>query len=98
MLSKVAPPPGKVAKIVSVACSDEHVFHLEGGRGTKSGQPARAESDYTLNTEGQVHSAFIGIETLSLVIYRGEPDENISFEVVDATPPWEALCGRCDPF
>ena len=98
LLSKVAPPPGKVVKIVSVACSDEHVFHLEGGRGTKSGQPARAESDYTLNTEGQVHSAFIGIETLSLVIYRGESDENISFEVVDATPPWEALCGRCDPF
>ena len=45
---------------------------------------ARAESDYTLNTEGQVHSAFIGTETLSLVIYRGEPDQNISFEVVDA--------------
>ena len=58
LLSRVAPPPGKVVKIVSVACSDEHVFHLEGGRVTKSGQPARAESDYTLNTEGQVHSAF----------------------------------------
>jgi len=91
LLSKVAPPPGKVVKIISVARSDEHVFHLEGGRGTKSGRPARAESDYTLNTEGQVHSAFIGTETLSLVIYRGEPDENISFEVVDATPALEAF-------
>jgi hypothetical protein len=91
LLSKVAPPPGKVVKIVSVACSDEHVFHLEGGRGTRSGQPARAASDYTLNKEGQMHSAFIGTETLSLVIYRGEPDENISFEVVDATPALEAL-------
>jgi hypothetical protein len=83
LLSKVSPPLGKVVKIVSVARSDEHVFNLKGGRGTKSGQPARA-ADYTLNSEGQVHSAFIGTETLSLVIYRGEPDENISFEVVDA--------------
>ena len=51
LLSRVAPPPGKVAKIVSVACSDEHVFHLEGGRGTKCGQPVRAESDYMLKHE-----------------------------------------------
>jgi len=91
LLSKVSPPPGKVVKIVAVARSDEHVFNLEGGRGTKSGQPARAASDYTLNTEGQVHSALIGTETLSLVVYRGEPDQNISFEVVDATPAPEAL-------
>jgi hypothetical protein len=91
LLSKVSPPPGKVVKIVSVARSDEHVFNLEGGRGTKSGQLARAASDYTLNTEGQVHSALIGTGTLSLVIYRGEPDENISFEVVDATPASEEL-------
>lgn len=84
LLSKVSPPPGKVIKIVSVARSDEHVFNLEGGRGTKSGRPARAAGDYTLNSKGQVHSALIGTETLSLVIYRGEPDENISFEIVDA--------------
>lgn len=85
LLSKVSPPPGKLVKLVSIARSDEHVFNLEGGRGTKSGRPARA-ADYTLNTEGQVHSALIGTETLSLVIYRGEPDQNISFEVVDAPP------------
>ncbi len=91
LLSKVSPPPGKVVKIVAVARSDEHVFNLEGGRGTKSGQPARAGSDYTLNTEGQVHSALIGTETLSLVIYRGEPDQNISFDVVDAAPAPKAL-------
>jgi|SRR5215469_1255070 len=83
LLSKISPPPGKFVKIVAVARSDEHVFNLEGGRGTKSGVLARA-SDYTLNPAGQVHSALIGTETLSLVIYRGEPDENISFEVVDA--------------
>ena len=90
LLSKVSPPLGKVVKIVSVARSDEHVFNLQGGRGTKSAQPARA-ADYTLNSEGQVHSAFIGTETLSFVIYRGEPDENISFQVVDAAPALEAL-------
>jgi len=90
LLSKVSPPPGKVVKIVAVARSDEHVFNLEGGRGTKSGQPARAASDYTLNTEGQVHSALIGTETLSLVIYRGEPDKNISFEVLDSAPALQA--------
>ena len=91
LLSKVSPPPGKLVKIVAVARSDEHVFNLQGGRGTKSGQPARASSDYTLNSEGQVHSALIGTETLSLVIYRGEPDQNISFEIVDASPASETL-------
>jgi hypothetical protein len=84
LLSKVSPPPGKLVKIVAVARSDEHVFNLEGGRGTKSGGPLRSSADYTLNSEGQVHSALIGIETLSLVIYRGEPDENISLEIIDA--------------
>jgi hypothetical protein len=91
LLSKVSPPPGKVVKIVSVARSDEHVFHLEGGRGTKSGHPARGCRGYTLNSEGQVHAALIGTETLSLVIYRGEPDDNLSFEVVDATPASEMI-------
>ncbi len=86
LLSKVSPPPGKLVKIVAVARSDEHVFNLEGGRVTKSGEPVHASADYTLNSEGQVHSALIGTETLSLVIYRGEPDQNISFEVVDAAP------------
>jgi hypothetical protein len=89
LLSKVSPPPRKLVKIVAVARSDEHVFNLQGGRGTKSGQPARGASDYTLNSEGQVHSALIGTETLSLVIYRGEPDQNLSFEVVDAAPASE---------
>jgi hypothetical protein len=85
LLSKVSPPPGKLVKIVAVARSDEHVFNLAGGRGTKSGRPARS-SGYTLNSEGQVHSALIGTETLSLVIYRGEPDQNISLEIIDAEP------------
>ena len=82
-LGKFSPPPGKLIKIVATALSDEHVFNLEGGRATKSGAPARASGGYTLNPEGQPHSALIASETVSLVIYRGEPDEIVSLEVVD---------------
>jgi hypothetical protein len=82
-LAKFLPPPGKLIKIVATALSDEHVFNLEGGRGTKSGQPARSAGGYTLNPKGQPHSALIATETVSLVIYIGEPDEIVSMEVVD---------------
>ena len=85
-LAKFSPPPGKLIKIVARALSDEHVFALQGGRTTKSGEPTRVSGGYSLNTKGQPHSAFIGTETVSLIIYRGEPDEIISMEVVDATP------------
>jgi hypothetical protein len=84
-LAKFLPPPGKLIKIVATALSDEHVFNLEGGRGTKSGQPARSAGGYTLNPKGQPHSALIATETVSLVIYTGEPDEIVSLEVVDIT-------------
>ena len=85
-LAKFSPPPGKLIKIVATALSDEHVFNLEGGRVTKSGQPARSSGGYTLNPKGQPHSALIGTETVSLVIYRGEPDEIASMEVIDVEP------------
>ncbi len=90
-LVKFSPPPGKLIKIVATALSDEHVFNLEGGRITKTGQPARSSGEYTLNPKGQPHSAFIGTQTVSLVIYRGEPDEIASMEVVEATPAPEKL-------
>jgi hypothetical protein len=80
------PPPGKLIKIVAVALSDEHIYNLEGGRSTKSGQPARASGGYGLNTKGQPHSAMIATETMSLIIYAGEPDEVRSMEVVDISP------------
>src|SRR6266404_6026870 len=80
-LARFSPPPGKLIKIVATALSDEHIFNLEGGRGTKSGQPARSSGGYTLNPKGQPHSAFIGTETVSLIIYTGEPDEIRSMEV-----------------
>jgi hypothetical protein len=82
-LGKFSPPPGKLIKIVATALSDEHVFNLKGGRATKSGAPARGAGGYTLNPEGQPHSALIAEETVSLVIYRGEPDEIVSLDVVD---------------
>jgi hypothetical protein len=86
-LVKFAPPSGRLIKIVATAVSDEHVFGLEGGRVTKSGAPARSSGGYTLNPEGQPHSALIGAETISLVVYRGEPDEIVSLEVIEASPP-----------
>jgi hypothetical protein len=83
-LAKFSPPPGKLMKIIATARSDEHVVPLAGGRTTKSGEPVRAAGDYTLNPKGQPHSAFIASETLSLIIYSGEPDEIHAIEVVDA--------------
>jgi hypothetical protein len=85
-LAKFSPPPGKLIKIVAIALSDEHVFNLEGGRVTKAGAPVRASGGYTLNPTGQPHSALIGSETVSLIIYTGEPDEIVSLEVVDIEP------------
>ena len=85
-LARFSPPPGKLIKIVATALSDEHVFNLEGGRVTKSGQPARSSGGYTLNPRGQPHSAMIAEETMALVIYTGEPDQVHSVEVVDISP------------
>lgn len=85
-LVRFAPPPGKAIKIIAVAQSDEHIFGLEGGRGTKTGQPLRASGNYRLNPKGQPHSAFIAQETVGLVIYAGEPDEIRALELVDIEP------------
>jgi len=82
-LVKFTPPPGKLIKIVATALSDEHVFNLQGGRSTKSGQPAQRSGGYGLNPKGQPHSAMIAQETTALVIYAGEPDCIDSMEVVD---------------
>ncbi len=82
-LVKFTPPPGKLIKIVATARSDEHIFNLQGGRSTKSGQPAQRSGGYGLNPKGQPHSAMIAQETAALVIYAGEPDRIDSMEVVD---------------
>jgi hypothetical protein len=82
-LLRFMPPEGKVIKIVATALSDEHIFHLEGGRGTKTGEQLRFPGNYALNPKGKVHSAFVGTETVALVLYTGEPDEVRSIEVID---------------
>jgi len=85
-LVKFTPPPGKLIKIVATALSDEHIFSLQGGRSTKSGERAQGSGGYGLNPKGQPHSAMIAMETMALVIYAGEPDEISSMEVVDVSP------------
>jgi hypothetical protein len=77
------PPEGKVIRVVAVARSDEHIFNLQGGRGTKSGEALRLSGNYGLNPRGKPHSAFIGSETTALVIYTGEPDDVRSIDVID---------------
>ena len=85
-LVKFSPPSGKLIKIIATALSDEHVFSLQGGRSTKSGERAQGSGGYGLNPKGQPHSAMISAETTALVIYAGEPDEIKSMEVVDIEP------------
>ena len=82
-LVKFSPPPGKLIKIVATALSDEHIFNLQGGRSTKSGQPAQGSGGYGLNPKGQPHSAMIAQETVAFVLYAGEPDRIDSMEVLD---------------
>ena len=82
-LVRFTPPQGKLIKIVATALSDEHIFSLHGGRGTKTGERAQGAGGYGLNPKGQPHSAMIATETMALVIYAGEPDRIDSMEVVD---------------
>jgi len=85
-LVKFSPPPGKLIKIVATALSDEHVYHLAGGRSTKSGKPVQNSAGYSLNPKGQPHSAMIAEESVALVVYAGEPDEINTLEVVPVSP------------
>ena len=82
-LLRFSPPQGKLIKIVAVARSDEHVFNLAGGRANKSGQAVNVAGGYSLNPDGQPHSAMIATETTAFVLYTGEPDEVKSVEIVD---------------
>jgi hypothetical protein len=82
-LLRFRPPEGKLIKVVAIARSDEHVFNLGGGRANKSGQPVSASGGYSLNPDGQPHSAMIATETTSFVLYTGAPDEVKSVEIID---------------
>ncbi|HTQ34548.1 MAG TPA: hypothetical protein VMI30_10275 [Stellaceae bacterium] len=85
-LLRFSPPEGKLIKVVAIARSDEHVFNLSGGRVNKSGQLVTAAGGYSLNPEGQPHSAMIATETSAFVLYTGAPDEVTSVEVLDLEP------------
>ena len=89
-LLRFSPPAGKLIKVVAVARSDEHVFNLAGGRATKSGQPVSGAGGYSLNPDGQPHSAMIASETTAFVLYTGEPDEVKSVEVLDISAAEDA--------
>jgi hypothetical protein len=86
-LVRFTPPPGKLLKIVAVARSDEHIWTLTGGRGTKTGEVRRGPGTYGLNPTGKPHSAFIGSDTEALIVYTGEPDEVTALELVDKADP-----------
>ncbi len=80
---KFSPPAGKLIKLVAVAQSDEHVYVLEGGYCNRAGEQLRFPGDYALNPEGHPHSAFIGVETVGIAVYAGEPDKVVELEVID---------------
>jgi hypothetical protein len=86
-LLRFSPPDGKLIKVVAVALSDEHIFNLAGGRANKSGQPVTGSGGYSLNPDGQPHSAMIASETTAFVLYTGDPDEVKSVEILDVEPP-----------
>src|SRR5437870_5560256 len=85
-LLKFSPPTGKLVKLVATARSDEHIYILEGGYCDKVGRQWRFPGDYGLNPKGHVHGAFIGRETVGLVVYSGEPDEVHEFAVIKPEP------------
>lgn len=85
-LLRFSPPAGKLIKVVAIARSDEHIFNLAGGRANKSGQALNAAGGYSLNPDGQPHSAMIATQTTAFVLYTGEPDEVKSVEVLDIAP------------
>lgn len=89
-LIRVTPPPGKLARVIAVARSDEHVYLLEGGYCNKAGDLIHPAGDYILNPEGHPHGFFAAVATRVLVICRGEPDEIREFRVIDPIRPEEA--------
>ncbi len=82
-LLKLCPPEGKIIKAVGKARSDEHIFILAGGFCDRTGKQHKFPGDYILNPEGHPHGTYCDVETISLVIYTGEPDEIIEFAVID---------------
>src|SRR5260221_4323298 len=74
-LVRMTPPPGKLIKIVAVALSDEHIFSLQGGRSTKSGDRAQRAGGDVPKPNREHHCAPISPQASPLAINSGEPDE-----------------------
>jgi hypothetical protein len=89
-LLQFRPPQGKLIKLIATAQSDEHVYILQGGYCNKLGKQLRFPGDYGLNAQGHNHSAFIGCETVALVVYLGEPDQVHECDVIDPEQSQEA--------
>ena len=82
-LSKFCPPEGKLLKIIAKARSDEHVYILEGGFCDVTGKQRVFAGDYAFNPEGHPHGLFLGVETIAIQFYGGEPDEIVELSVIE---------------
>ena len=66
------------------ARSDEHIYNLSGGHCDKSGQQRLFPGDYLLHPKGLAHGAFLAVETSAFVVYSGEGDELLDFQIIAA--------------
>ncbi len=82
---RFSPPAGMLIKIVANARSDEHIYILSGGHCDKSGRQRLFPGDYLLHPEGLAHGAFLAIETRAFVVYSGEADELLDFQIIAAS-------------
>lgn len=79
---RFCPPPQRLIKVLAIAGSDEHIYILSGGHCDKSGRQKQFPGYYMLHPRGHRHGAMLAVETTALVVYTGEPDELIDFQIV----------------
>jgi len=79
---RFCPPLGMLIKVLAIAGSDEHIYILSGGHCDKSGRQKQFPGYYMLHPRGHRHGAMLAVETTALVVYTGEPDELIDFQIV----------------
>ncbi len=79
---RFCPPSGMLMKVLAIAGSDEHIYILSGGHCDKSGRQRQFPGHYMLHPRGHRHGAMLATETTALVVYTGEPDELIDFQIV----------------
>ena len=79
---RFSPPPGTLMKVLAIAGSDEHIYILSGGHCDKSGRQRQFPGHYMLHPRGHRHGAMFVVETTALIVYTGEPDELIDFQII----------------